>query len=93
MVVKVGDTVADIEEARNAGCVSVGVLRGSSQVGLSEDETAATSIGRLSALFDQATQTYEQAGADFVIEEISDLPDLVDILSQTTINDKELAYV
>lgn len=37
-VVKVGDTVSDIKEAVNAGVWSVGVIIGSSEMGLSLDE-------------------------------------------------------
>lgn len=36
--VKVGDTVADIKEGRNAGLISIGIVEGSSVMGLSEKE-------------------------------------------------------
>ncbi|MBN2705338.1 MAG: phosphonoacetaldehyde hydrolase, partial [Deltaproteobacteria bacterium] len=42
-VVKVGDTIADIEEGVNASVWSVGVCRGSSQMGLSQGEDQALS--------------------------------------------------
>jgi phosphonoacetaldehyde hydrolase len=37
-VVKVGDTAADIEEGRNAGCYSVGVIHSGNEIGLSLKE-------------------------------------------------------
>ena len=37
-VMKVGDTVADILEGKNAGMVTVGILEGSSVMGLTEEE-------------------------------------------------------
>ena len=36
--VKVGDTVSDIKEGVNAGVWSAGVIEGSSELGLSEEE-------------------------------------------------------
>ena len=39
-VVKVGDTVADIQEGKNAGIPSLGVLEGSSVLGLTREEFA-----------------------------------------------------
>lgn len=37
-VVKVGDTVADIQEGKNAGILSLGVLEGSSVLGYTQEE-------------------------------------------------------
>ena len=37
-VIKVGDTVADIKEGKSAGLISVGIVEGSSIMGLSEEE-------------------------------------------------------
>jgi phosphonoacetaldehyde hydrolase len=77
-VVKVGDTEADMQEGRNAGCICVGVLAGSSMLGLSERELAEKSESERNSLFDAAKKEYFNAGADYVIEEISCLPDLVE---------------
>lgn len=41
--IKVGDTVSDIKEGKNAGLISVGVTEGSSVMGLSEEEFNALS--------------------------------------------------
>jgi len=76
-VVKVGDTIADIEEGRNAGCVSVGVIKGSSLLGLSEKEIENKNESEIETLFKTARREYFGAGADFVITEISDLPKLI----------------
>ena len=74
---KVGDTAADMEEGKNAGCLCVGVLKGSSMVGLSEEEFARKSGEEISALFEIARRKYIEAGADYVIEDICALPELV----------------
>ncbi|MDR1759581.1 MAG: phosphonoacetaldehyde hydrolase [Fibrobacter sp.] len=81
-VLKVGDTAADMYEAKNAGCLCVGVLKGSSMLGLTEKELALKSEAELKALFEIAKQNYKEAGADFVIEEISVLPELINSLRQ-----------
>ena len=37
-MIKVGDTVSDMKEGRNAGMWTVGVILGSSELGLKEEE-------------------------------------------------------
>ncbi|MCL2219944.1 MAG: phosphonoacetaldehyde hydrolase [Chitinispirillia bacterium] len=80
-VLKVGDTVADMEEGKNAGCLTVGVLKGSSLQGLSEDETAGMSGTELSQLMEMTRSRYMDAGADCVIGEISALPALIESMN------------
>ena len=73
-VVKVGDTAADIREGKNAGVVSLGVLEGSSALGLHQAEyEALPAAGREKALAD-ARQTFLQAGADDVLLNLAELP-------------------
>ena len=43
-VMKVGDTVADIKERKNAGMVSVGIIEGSSVMGLTKAEYEALTL-------------------------------------------------
>jgi phosphonoacetaldehyde hydrolase len=61
---KIGDTEVDMQEGKNAGCLSVGVLKGSSMLAMNGDE-------------ETARQKYIEAGADYVIEDISALPALI----------------
>jgi len=68
-VLKVGDTEADMHEGKNAGCLCAGVLKGSSMLALNGDE-------------ETARQKYMEAGADYVIEDISELPALIKSLNQ-----------
>ncbi|MCL1847401.1 MAG: phosphonoacetaldehyde hydrolase [Coriobacteriia bacterium] len=74
---KVGDTLADIQEGNNAGCLSVGVIYGSSLLGLGEDDLAALGEAERSQLYEQVSNSYFGAGADYVIEDISQLPQLI----------------
>lgn len=81
-VVKVGDTVMDILEGKNAGVWSVGVLDGSSEVGLSKEEMTSPDIDKINKCRETAKQKYEEAGADFIIDSIADLPDLIEKINK-----------
>lgn len=81
-VLKVGDTAADIQEGKNAGCLCVGVLKGSSMLGLTPGELEAKSSVESRFLFDTARKQYCEAGADFVICDIAILPNLIASLNQ-----------
>ena len=77
-VVKIGDTVSDIEEARAAGVWAVGVVDGSSVMGLSPAEFCALTDAQKAAARSRTRSVLLAAGADFVIESLSELPGLID---------------
>ena len=76
-VMKVGDTVADIKEGKNAGMVSVGIVEGSSVMGLTEEEYNALPEEVKEALYHKVAGTYYAAGADHVVRDIRDILHLV----------------
>ena len=76
-VVKVGDTVVDIQEGKNAGAWSVGILTGSNLLGLTQAEYQAMPLEELERRKQKAAERYMEAGADLVIDAIRDLPDAV----------------
>ena len=51
-------------------------------LGLSQEELAQKSEAEKSALFETAKQRFIKAGADFVIEDISALPALIDSIQE-----------
>jgi phosphonoacetaldehyde hydrolase len=73
-VIKVGDTVVDILEGLNAGCWTVGVVKGSSMLGLSEEEAANLSQFELNQQIKNVKYQMLSAGADYVIDSIEELP-------------------
>lgn len=73
-VVKVGDTVSDIQEGRNAGVRSLGVLEGSSMMGMTQAAYEALSADEKQAALDRARQVFLEAGADDVLLNIEQLP-------------------
>lgn len=72
-LVKVGDTLSDIAEGLNAGMWSVGILKGSNELGMTEAEVEACDPSRLQARLDEIERQFREAGAHYVIETIGDL--------------------
>lgn len=81
-VVKVGDTLADIREGVCAGVWSVGVLAGSSQMGLSYEQFYQLTEPEKEAAFQAAEQAFYAAGADFTIRTMEQLPTLLDHINE-----------
>lgn len=73
-VVKVGDTVADIREGKQAGVRSLGVLEGSSVMGYTQQEYDALSQEEQQAAKDRARKIFLEAGADDVLDRLDQLP-------------------
>lgn len=73
-VVKVGDTIADIREGLNAKVWSVGIVTGSNELGLDEAEYAAMPAGELAEMKAKVRNKMIAAGADFVLDNITELP-------------------
>lgn len=76
--VKVGDTVSDVKEGKNAGLYSIGVIEGSSEMGLTEAEYEALSIQEKKALTDKVGKRFMDAGADAVIMNMGELIPLLE---------------
>jgi phosphonoacetaldehyde hydrolase len=80
-VVKVGDTVIDIEDGRNAGCWSAGVIDSSNEMGLTEAELNDLSETERATRRERILNRYWDAGAHAVVTEIIDLPDIIGALN------------
>ena len=72
-VVKIGDTLSDIEEANNAGVWAIGVIESSSLVGKSEAEFKAMPAKTRSSLVQKVSKQFAEAGAHFAIKNLSEL--------------------
>jgi phosphonoacetaldehyde hydrolase len=84
-VVKVGDTVIDIEDGRNAGVWSVGVIDSSNEMGLSEAEFAALTDADRHDRRTAVRTRYEDSAADAVIGTLAELPGLVEALAERAV--------
>ncbi|AZS13275.1 phosphonoacetaldehyde hydrolase [Paenibacillus lutimineralis] len=77
-VVKVGDTTSDIKEGVQAGVWSIGVAVGSSEMGLNEQDYQALSDADKEAVITRTKQGFMQQGADFTINTMTELPQLIE---------------
>lgn len=71
--VKVGDTTADIAEGKNADCWTVGIIMGSSALGLTREEVAAMPEAELEERKEAARAAYYKARADYIIDDMDEL--------------------
>ena len=66
-VIKVGDTVSDIREAKNAHVRSLRLLQGSRVMGITQTAKDHLSAEKKQAALDRARQMFLEAGADDVL--------------------------
>ncbi|MCP1312446.1 phosphonoacetaldehyde hydrolase [Paenibacillus tyrfis] len=79
-IVKVGDTISDIREGLNAGTWTVGILKGSSELGMTEAEVNACDPAVLQRKLEEIGRRYRSEGAHYVIDSIGALdPVIADI--------------
>ena len=77
-MVKVGDTVPDIQEGQNAGMWTVAVAKTGNEIGLSQAEVAALPPQDLAERLERARGRL--AGAHYVIDGVGDLPPVLDAI-------------
>jgi len=81
-LVKIGDTIPDIEEGLNAGAWTVGVARTGNELGLSESEVAELAPTELQQRLDKIKQRFLQAGAHYVIDSLADCWPVLEHINQ-----------
>jgi phosphonoacetaldehyde hydrolase len=77
-MIKVGDTIPDIEEGLNANMWTVGITMTGNMMGLRRDEILTLPPESVLARRASINEKLSQAGAHFVIDSIAALPDVVD---------------
>lgn len=80
-IVKVGDTISDIKEGVNAGAWSVGVILGSNELALTEEEVKAMPADELKARMKAVRYKMYAAGAHYIIDDITELPLLIESIN------------
>lgn len=78
--VKVGDTISDIKEGIAAGVTTVGIIEGSSLMGLTQEEFENLTDKEKQLCYEKVEKQYKDAGADYVISTIKELPSLIESL-------------
>lgn len=76
-VMKVGDTVSDIKEGKAAGVYTVGVIEGSSELGLTKQEYDTMEYNDRKERIQVVKDKFIKAGADAVINNMGDLLELI----------------
>ena len=77
-VVKVGDTLPDIDEGLNAGTWTIGLAKTGNEVGLNEEEIEKLSPEEFHEKLTRARTRLAQAGAHYVVDTIAEVPAVVD---------------
>ena len=81
-IIKIGDTVSDIEEGLNAGVWTIGVARTGNMVGMTESDFSALSAPQQSLRLDRARSILRQAGAHEVIDSVAECEASLDRIQQ-----------
>ncbi len=71
LCVKIGDTISDIEEGRNAGMWTIGLTRTGNMIGLDAPAVAALPDNERADLISRAESTLYSSGAHFVAEDLA----------------------
>lgn len=80
-VIKYGDTIADIKEGVNAGVWTVGVILGSNEMGLTQEETRKLPAEELNRRMAAVRKRMYMAGAHYVVNTIAELPEIIEIIN------------
>ena len=80
-VLKYGDTIADIKEGVNAKVWTVGVVLGSNELGLTQEEVLNMDAALLSAKKAEVRQRMLLAGAHYVVDSIEELPQVIELIN------------
>jgi phosphonoacetaldehyde hydrolase len=81
-MVKIGDTISDIEEGLNAGMWTVGIARTGNMIGLTAEELAALPATEQAARLDAARRTLSAAGAHYVADAVADCIPSIDAIEE-----------
>lgn len=76
-IVVIDDTKVGIEAGNNAGATTVAISRTGNSLGLSAEQTAALPPAELESKLLSIRQDFLAAGADYVIESLVELPELI----------------
>ena len=77
-VVKIGDTIADVEEGLNAGTWSVAVARTGNMIGVTEEQWGVLPQDEQATQLEHARRKLLDAGAHYVIDTLADIHPILD---------------
>jgi phosphonoacetaldehyde hydrolase len=81
-MIKIGDTISDIEEGLNAGMWTVGIARTGNMIGLTGRQLAALPIVEQAALASAGRRKLSEAGAHYAIDAVADFYPLLEQIEE-----------
>ena len=81
-MVKIGDTVSDIQEGLNAGMWTIGLCRSGNELGLPKEEADALPSDELARRLAAIEERFHETGAHYVAEDISQCPSIIVDINQ-----------
>lgn len=88
-IVKIGDTISDIEEGLNAGMWTIGLTKSGNELGFSESEIEALSPDELNKRLQDIEIRYHNAGAHYIAEGIWDCLPIIDLINDRLANGEQ----
>ncbi|MBF0379007.1 MAG: phosphonoacetaldehyde hydrolase [Desulfamplus sp.] len=85
-MVKIGDTISDIEEGLNAGMWTVGLTKSGNELGLTQNEVAMLNSLELENRLNEIKQRFIKAGAHYVVEGIWDCMPIIELINTRIFN-------
>jgi len=77
-IVKIGDTLPDIDEGLNAGMWTIGLAKTGNELGLTEEQIAALDPATLQVKLTRAYQRMQHSGAHYVVDSVADVMPVLD---------------
>ena len=94
--VKIGDTISDIKEGVNGGLITIGIIKGGSELGLREEEVKSLSKEDLTIRMDIVRDKFLKAGASYVADSLEDVKGILynidKILGIRTTEERKLLF-
>ncbi len=81
-IVKVGDTISDVQEGINAGMWSVGIIKGGSELGLTSEQVLKMNPSKLASRMNNIREKFYAAGAHYVIDSIAELDKVIELIEE-----------
>lgn len=81
-MVKVGDTIPDIEEGLNAGMWTIAIARTGNEVGLNDSDLEMLSEKERNARIIKAREKLSRGGAHYVVDSMEDVPQVVEEINR-----------
>lgn len=81
-VVKVGDTVSDVEEGLNAGMWTIALTKSGNELGLPLADVEALDQAELALRLAVIERRLKEAGAHFVVEDIAAVPEVIATINE-----------